>query len=278
LAFALTSDATTAITPPAPPALSPALPTPPTGPRSPDPRFEQTSPNGVANNHPVGNGEVVANVWAENSTIGLLLGRSDVFSGYVAPLKLGRVLLSFEPDPFAGNATYSQVLDLRTATVRAVVQNAAQGVVVEVTVWSDINTIGGADSVHVTVNASRPLVVSARVDLWRTQFVNQSWTGGRGPCGTIPLWADTIIPPSADLPTGQVGWYHRNPVSQYTYTLKQQMLSGFARCSRCFRAVGALGLSGSRYSWFCSIIVQLSSSLRLARYALYYFGVMLLVG
>jgi hypothetical protein len=44
---------------------------------------------------------VVANVWAENSTLALLLERSDVCIGFAQPLKLGRVLLTFRPDPFA---------------------------------------------------------------------------------------------------------------------------------------------------------------------------------
>jgi hypothetical protein len=233
--------------------IFPALVTSPgPKPRSPNPSFHQTSRNGVADNQPVGNGEVVANVWAENSTLGLLLGRSDVFSGFAAPLKLGRVLLNFQPNPFEGKrASYSQVLDLRTATVRAVMQNG-EGLSVEVAVWSDINGVeGNANSVHVSVNSSHPVVVTARVDLWRTQFVNQSWTGARGPCGTIPLWPDTIIPLSAALPDGQVGWFHRNPVSQYVYTLNQQMLGGLANATQdplLNRTSGALLVGGSTFT------------------------------
>lgn len=198
------------------------------GPHSPDPRVNQTARNGVADNQPVGNGEVVGDVWAENGTIGLLLGRSDVFSSSTAPLKLGRVFLSFDPDPFDGqNATYTQALELATATVRALVVSGS-GVRVEVTVWSDINSVGQADSIHIAVNASHPVHVSARVDVWRTQLMNTTWQT-RGPCGYVLMWPDTVIPSATSgLPEGQVGWYHRNPASQYTITLQQQMLGAFA--------------------------------------------------
>ena len=89
--------------------------------RSPDPRFDRTARPGVgvADNQPVGNGEVVANVWAENGTLALLLGRSDVFSGFVQPLKLGRVLLSFDPDPFAAASASASASAGATATATA---------------------------------------------------------------------------------------------------------------------------------------------------------------
>lgn len=198
------------------------------GPHSPDPRVNQTASNGVADNQPVGNGEVVGDVWAENGTIGLLLGRSDVFSSSTAPLKLGRVFLSFDPDPFVGqNATYMQALELSTATVRASVVSGV-GIRVDVTVWSDINSVGQTDAIHIAVNASHPVHVSARVDVWRTQLMNTTWQT-RGPCGFVLMWPDTIIPSATSgLPDGQVGWYHRNPASQYTITLQQQMLGAFA--------------------------------------------------
>ena len=212
-----------------------------TGPVTANPVYNGTSKTGIANNHPVGNGELVANVWAENSTVGLLLGRSDVFSGYLQPLKLGRVLLTFDPDPFAaGSATYTQELDLATATVVALVRSGTQQL--RISIWSDATALGsGADSLHVTVNATEPVVLTATIDRWRTQFVNQTENAisdsARGPCtrtenwgdAKIPLWPDTIINTSEGvLPAGSAGWYYRNTDAQFAYTLDQQMMSGFA--------------------------------------------------
>jgi hypothetical protein len=53
---------------------------------------------------PVGNGEVVGNVYVDgtdNGSLAILLGRSDVFTGAVQPLKLGRVRIRFDPNPFS---------------------------------------------------------------------------------------------------------------------------------------------------------------------------------
>ena len=129
-----------------------------------------------------------------------------MISSSTAPLKLGRVFISFDPDPFAGmNATYTQTLELATATVRASVVSGL-GVRVDVTVWSDINSVGQSDSVHIAVNASHPVTVSARVDIWRTQLMNTTWQT-RGPCGFVLMWPDTVISQDATgLPNGQVGW------------------------------------------------------------------------
>eukprot|EP00035_Acanthoeca_spectabilis_P011546 m.203616 g.203616 ORF g.203616 m.203616 type:complete len:665 (+) comp15373_c0_seq6:616-2610(+) len=193
-------------------------------PHSPNPHINTS--RGVADNQPVGNGEVVANVWGENGTIGLLLGRSDAFSSSTAALKLGRLFLDFEPGFLGGEASFTQTLDLATATVRATIVST-QGARVDVSVWSDVNSVGTADSVHVSINASEPIEVFARIDVWRTQLMNTTWQT-RGPCGYQLMWPDTVVSSSAALPQGQVGWYHRNLASQYRPTLYLQRMQEFA--------------------------------------------------
>ena len=118
------------------------------------------------------------------------------------------------------------------------------------------------------VNASSPVVVTARIDLWRTQFVNQTEgdidDSARGPCDRgdvagwggwkaikVPLWADAVVPRSAALPAGQVGWFHRNRVSQYSYTLRQQMLGALANRTAdplLNRTSGALLVGGGTFT------------------------------
>ena len=69
-----------------------------------NPVFDSPSSNGPADNMPVGNGEVLGNVYVDsvrNGSLAILLGRSDVFSGEVQPLKLGRLRLEFNPNPFS---------------------------------------------------------------------------------------------------------------------------------------------------------------------------------
>eukprot|EP01079_Euglenida_sp_SAG-EU17-18_P007735 gene7735-1384_t len=66
-----------------------------------DPVFEYAS-SALADNMPVGGGELVANVWANSSdgSVGLLLARSDSVSGYHQPMKLMRLRLALDPSPF----------------------------------------------------------------------------------------------------------------------------------------------------------------------------------
>ena len=135
-----------------------------------NPSFSAPSANGPSQNMPVGNGELVANVWVDgvrNGSLALLLGRSDVFSGNVQPLKLGRLRLSLDPNPFEGCFTragqaatppFSQTLDLQRGLL-----NISAGDV-RITVWSDIN---GADSVHVQIAAGTPTTVTVAIDSWQ---------------------------------------------------------------------------------------------------------------
>lgn len=54
---------------------------------------------------PVGNGEIVANVWVDgvaNGSLALLFGRSDAFSGDGQPMKLSRLRIELQPNPFGG--------------------------------------------------------------------------------------------------------------------------------------------------------------------------------
>ena len=72
--------------------------------------FDSLSLNGPADNMPVGNGELVANVYVDDvrgGSLALLLGRSDVFDGNVAPQKLGRIRIEMEPNPFTFNRSCS---------------------------------------------------------------------------------------------------------------------------------------------------------------------------
>ena len=69
-----------------------------------NPIFNSPSHNGPADNMPVGNGEVVGNIYVDsvnNGSLAILLGRSDVFTGEVQPLKLGRIRIEFQPNPFS---------------------------------------------------------------------------------------------------------------------------------------------------------------------------------
>ena len=254
--------------PPPPPSVSPF-----------NAKFPSPSFDGPSQNIPVGNGEVVANVWVDgvrDGSLALLLGRSDVFSGNVQPLKLGRLRIELEPNPFAGwfhdddddggggggggggsaasttTPSFSQTLDLQ----RGLLNISAGGV--NITVWSDINAVGTADSVHVEVSSpGAPVSVNVQVDSWRLDpmFVD-CHNNARGPCEkNFTLPADTLVHGSYySDPFYALGWFRRNEQSVFKQTLRDQQMGARnignasnsiflltrARClSRAYRAVWA---------------------------------------
>lgn len=65
---------------------------------------------------PCGGGDIGMNVWVEDDEVFLYLSRSGVFDENNVFPKLGRVRLSFHPNPFEG-ASFKQELKLRDGYV-----------------------------------------------------------------------------------------------------------------------------------------------------------------
>ena len=215
-----------------------------------NPRFETPSFDGPAQNMPVGNGEVVANVWVDgvrNGSVALLFGRSDVFTGDVQAVKLGRLRIELEPNPFrrffvpslpgsrAGN--FSQTLDLDSGLLSI----RAGGV--ELRVWSDMNALGSSDSIHIEIAGHSPVTATVYVDSWRleTREVDCTDAGqspnARGQCGIGATRTSsgncTLTLPPDSLLTGTsagytLGWLRRNEHSVFKATLADQMLGELA--------------------------------------------------
>jgi alpha-L-fucosidase 2 len=60
---------------------------------------------------PIGNGDVTANVWTEqNGSIVLLIAKTDAWSENGQLLKLGRVRVDLDPNPFKSSASYASLL------------------------------------------------------------------------------------------------------------------------------------------------------------------------
>eukprot|EP01052_Picozoa_sp_SAG31_P034324 SAG31_NODE_3997_length_3678_cov_2.098351_2_plen_658_part_00 len=221
-------------------------------------RFSSPSHDGPSQNMPVGNGEVVANVWVDSvrgGSVALLLGRSDVFTGMHQPLKLGRLRIELDPNPFAGlfppgasprPGLFSQELDLQCATVNITAGHVA------ITVWSDINAVGSADSVHVQITTGAvPTSVSVSIDSWRTEPSNVNCKNdARGPCiDNFTLLADSFVSESYySDPFYALGWYRRNTQSVFAATMREQRLGELATSMPdplMNRSSGALVLANS---------------------------------
>nr|WP_129732644.1 DUF5703 domain-containing protein [Parabacteroides goldsteinii] len=111
----------------------------------------------VTGSMPVGGGNIQLNAWSEAGDILFYLGSTDSYldNGYTLG-KLGRVRLSFYPNPF-GN-TFSQELQLKESEVVFTGDNGFK-----LTLWVDVfNPV-----VHVEMNSDIPLEIKAGYETWR---------------------------------------------------------------------------------------------------------------
>ncbi len=171
---------------------------------------------------PLGNGDVGLNVWAEaDGDLLFYIGKTDAYCGIGRLLKLGRVRVKFNPNPFAKGLPFAQTLRLRQGRVEFLA--GKDGSQVSVKVWVDANR----PVIHVDVEGQEPLTVEAMYETWRekpriiTSEVEKDSAGGIiGGNISFLVEADTII----DEATDRIIFYHRNNTSIWRATLEHQAL------------------------------------------------------
>lgn len=143
---------------------------------------------------PCGGHDVGLNVWVEDGRLRFYVDRSGSFDENNLMLKLGRVVVDLEPNPFAaGAADFEQRLDLHRGRV-VVSGRVPDGLEVRVTVWCET----GAPAVHVDVEATAPVIARVAYQGWR--FADRvvpdeqrvACYSVRGRPGDIVTYADTV--------------------------------------------------------------------------------------
>ena len=171
---------------------------------------------------PIGNGEVGLNVWVEDGgDLVFYISRTDAWSECNRLLKLGRVRVHLEPNPFAKGMPFRQELKLRDGKIEIKAGDETLTVLVD----------ADAPVAYVTGTGSTPRAVTATVEDWRTerrvlkgQELASSWTMQAAP-------DDIEVSESADIFTNRpdaVTWWHRNESSVVPLTLKHQGLESLA--------------------------------------------------
>ncbi|SPE60254.1 conserved hypothetical protein [Verrucomicrobia bacterium] len=187
---------------------------------------------------PLGNGDIGANVWMEpNGDLLLLLSKTDAWSEFANLLKLGRLRLSFSPNPFKKSPRFSQALMLERGAI--VIEAGA----LSIRVWIDANR----PVIRIETSSSRSFSVRAALEVWRTEPLQEPLAKALPATELFPLalmtecptftdsllavqrkfrrqlyaTPDTIVP---DL-SNRILWYHRNESSCWAETLKLQSLS-----------------------------------------------------
>jgi hypothetical protein len=173
---------------------------------------------------PCGGGDTGLNVWVENGELLAYVQRSGCFDENNQYLKLGRLRVRLEPNPFATNATFRQELKLREGYVAISGEDGT--LKAQIQVWMEVFR----PVVHVEVSASQPVQVTAAYENWRQSDVNLpdnalrprfACLGWDGYPGTVTRFRDTV-----GFSGDTVSFHHRNRDDRllFDYTVKQQGL------------------------------------------------------
>lgn len=106
---------------------------------------------------PIGNGDITTGVYViEGGELYLLLGKNDALTYQGDIFKTGLVKISLSPNPFIKGASFRQVMDMKTGSVKI---NAGN---VEIKIWADANR----PVYHVEINTSDEISVQVQPQFW----------------------------------------------------------------------------------------------------------------
>ena len=162
---------------------------------------------------PCGGHDIGLNVWVEDGDVMFYMQRSGSLAETNEYLKLGRVRLELNPNPFASaNAQFRQELKLRQGHVEIYGKSELQdGQLAEATVRVWVET--KRPIIHVEIDSSSPIEAKAAYENWRLKDENipnnnrrRSFFTLNDYPGKVTLKKDTVFR------TGNgVVFYHRNP-------------------------------------------------------------------
>ncbi|MEI6051808.1 MAG: DUF5703 domain-containing protein, partial [Opitutaceae bacterium] len=113
---------------------------------------------------PLGNGELAVSLWVEqDGDLQLYLARSDALTELDRNVKLGKIRVSFEPNPFGSGLPFRQELNLTDGHISIVAGEEGQA---KLTVF----VASDSPTVHVQGEFTQPTRVSARYETWRSDW------------------------------------------------------------------------------------------------------------
>lgn len=112
---------------------------------------------------PVGGGNLGLNVWAENDEVLFYIGSTDSLDEHLSLLKLGRIRLQMDPNPFENGGSFSQKLDLEHGNLLITGENEQNSARIDI--WVDIEH----RTVNVELETQVPTTVRAVYENWRTE-------------------------------------------------------------------------------------------------------------
>lgn len=178
---------------------------------------------------PIGNGDLGANVWMEaGGDLVLLLGKGDAWSELGQLLKLGRIRVRLDPNPFRANSAFRQTLDLLNGEIVVTVAGANGGPTLRI--WADAHR----PTIRIELDTPTPVKAEIGLEVWRTHMLDQPVEGALPNVELATLWIkpedypmyaapDVVVPDPVD----RIVWYHRNLQSVWAETLRVQGIGHF---------------------------------------------------
>lgn len=167
---------------------------------------------------PLGGGDIGLNVWTENNQILFYIARSGMFDENNSLLKLGRVRLTFSPNPFENGTNFKQELHLKEGYITISGTKGKQ--TTEVKLWVDIFR----PVVQIEINSNQPVNTTVSYESWRHRDrilkgkENNQNSYKWAPQGEVKTYKDEIA-----FTQNAVEFYHQNkPYTVFDVTVKQQ--------------------------------------------------------
>ena len=165
--------------------------------------------SGSKDTMPAGNGDIGLNVWTEGATgsVCFYIGKTDSWDDTGRLLKVGKVRIRIEPNPFADGRGFKQRLNLRDAAVEVTAGEGDDAA--SLRIWADANW----PVIRVEARVAGESVVTATVEPWRLEPVElkdelvsglNHWRDQFGPTVVQP---DHLV---TETGRDSVVWFHAN--------------------------------------------------------------------
>lgn len=222
---------------------------------------------------PLGNGELGMNIWVEKGgDLLFYLSRTDSFSEANRLMKLGRIRVKIDPNPFIEGIPFKQELILKDGVINITAGNKDDRITINFFIDPD------NDVAYITLDSKQKRNISMTVESWRTEphtitkeEAGSAWT-------ISPLPDNLKMVESADhffTEKNAVAWCHANEGSQlYDLTMRHQGKEAYAKnfpdpiSKRTFGAyITAEGLHKSDNYTFTSKGAVGKATLKIATYS-----------
>ena len=183
---------------------------------------------------PIGNGDIGANVWVQDGgDLLFYISKTDSWSENARLLKLGKVRVRLNPNPFVKGCTFKQELDLKNGVIKITSSTKSPETSIDLRFWIDANN----PAIRIVGNTSAETNVEVMLEHWRTERTKASWDWSFSGLqdrdsknGAFPypvfIEPDTFL----DRKNDTIVWYHRNKKNEHSVwedTLKVQGLEDF---------------------------------------------------